>query len=57
MKFPDDGEPRISSRELARLLGMSHEEMCRLIEENRLELLRLGPIVQTPIDPKSESQE
>jgi hypothetical protein len=45
--FPDDGQPRISSRELARQLGMSHEELCQLIEQHRDQLLRHGPIIET----------
>ena len=38
-----DGQPRISSRTLAKILGISHEKLVKLIEDNREELERLGP--------------
>jgi hypothetical protein len=49
-KFPGEDRPRISSRALAEWLGMTHEELCELIEEQRSELERFGPVIQTPID-------
>jgi hypothetical protein len=54
--FPDDGQPRISSRALARMLGISHEELVRLIERHRNELLSYGPLVQLPIQEREENQ-
>jgi hypothetical protein len=36
--FPGEDRPRISSRELARKLGMNHEELCQLIEQHREQL-------------------
>jgi hypothetical protein len=52
--FPGDDQSRISVRELARRLGMSHEDVCRLIERHRAELERHGPLIQTPSEPREE---
>ena len=53
-KFPDDDESCVSSRDLAEMLETAYEEFCRLIEENRKEVLKFGPIIQTPIKPEGE---
>lgn len=41
----NDDERRISSVDLARMLGIPHEQVVREIEEHREELERHGPIV------------
>jgi hypothetical protein len=51
--FPD-GQRRISSRALARRLGMSHEELCRLIETHRDELSRYGPLIQFSLEERTK---
>ena len=48
--FEADNQPRISTIELARILGISHEEMLRLIEDHRDELLKYGSIIERPIE-------
>lgn len=48
--FADDDAPRISSRELARRLGISHRKLLALIEKHRSELEQYGPIVKTRIE-------
>jgi hypothetical protein len=45
-----DGVPRMSSRDLAALLDMTHKDMCRLIEQHRAEMERFGPVIQTPVE-------
>jgi hypothetical protein len=49
-KFPGEDRPRMSSHALAEVLGITHEELCQWIEEQRSELERFGPVIQTPID-------
>jgi hypothetical protein len=49
-KFPGEDRPRMSSRALAEVLGVTHEELCEWIEEHRSELERFGPVIQTVID-------
>jgi hypothetical protein len=48
-RFSDDDEPRISSRDLAEMLRISHDEVLDLTRRNRDELLKYGPIVSTRI--------
>jgi phage regulator Rha-like protein len=52
--FPDDDHPRISSRALAEMLGMSHEDMLALIEQHKAELERHGPLIKTKIPDKAD---
>lgn len=40
-----DGEPRLSSLALANALGVPHSKIVRVIEKNRAELEKLGPIL------------
>jgi hypothetical protein len=56
MTIDADGQPRISSRALARLLGMSDEDLVRLMEENRAEIEKFGPIVQTESEPEEPTR-
>ena len=44
------GEPRISSIKLAAMLGISVDEMNRLILEHADELARLGPVLRKDRD-------
>src|SRR5262245_14636379 len=53
--FPDDGQPRVSSRALAEMLGITHEEMLTRIEADREQLLQSGPLVKLPIPPDETS--
>jgi hypothetical protein len=54
--FPDDDQPRMSSRALARKLGMSHKQMLALIEQHKAELLQFGGLIQTPITDKTKGE-
>lgn len=49
MAIDENGKPRISSTKLAKLLGVSHDEICRYIESHREELEELGPLPSSPI--------
>ena len=46
--------PRLSSRALARMLGMNHEEMLQVIERNREELEQHGVLIETPEEEEGD---